>query len=319
MTKVSVIVPVYNSEQYLEKCIQSILNQTLDDFELIIVNDGSTDNSHEIILKYENDERVKYFKRKNHGIGNTRNFGIDKATSEYICFVDSDDFIHESMFENMYNRCVNDNLDFLVCDYYHYLENSQSIQRFDIPTFDNTTLNESPNLLLDINLGPCNKFIKKELFNDKSMRFPEDIKYEDMPLIVKLLNNASLIGKLDEPLCYFMVHDNSETTTMDERVFDVFKVLDSVNEVLEGNTQVSEYLEWLNVKKLTTYTIQQRYQKDKILREKFIDDAFAYLNKNFPNWKKSKHFKNRNIFKCIIEKNKKITKLYCDLYNLIKK
>ncbi|MBQ7141179.1 MAG: glycosyltransferase family 2 protein [Bacilli bacterium] len=319
MTKVSAIIPVYNSEQYLDKCIQSILNQTLKEFELIIINDGSTDNSHEIILKYEDDERVKYFKRKNHGIGNTRNFGIDKATSEYICFIDSDDFIHESMFENMYNRCVNDNLDFLVCDYYHYLENSQSIQRFDIPSFENTTLNESPNLLLDINMGPCNKFIKRELFDDKNMRFPENIKYEDMPLVVKLLDKSDLIGKINEPLCYFMVHDNSETTTMDERIFDIFKVLHSVNGILKDNEYVSEYLEWLNVKKLTTYTVQQRYQKDKILREKFIDDAFDFLNKNFPNWKKSKHFKNKNIFKSIIEKNKKITKIYCSLYNLIKK
>lgn len=318
MTKVSAIIPVYNSEKYIEKCIKSVLNQTLDDIEIIIINDGSNDNSNEIISKYANDNRIKYYKRKNHGIGNTRNFGIEKSCGEYICFIDSDDFIHENMFEKMYNRCINDKLDFLVCDYYHYLENRQSIEKFHIPHFENITLNENPKLLIDINLGPCNKFIKKDLFKDKMMRFPEDIKYEDIPLIVKLLDKSKLIGKINEPLCYFMVHDNSETTTMDKRVFDIFKALNNINEYFKENKYVEEYLIWLNVKKITTYTIQQRYQKNKNLRNKFINEAFEYLNDEFPNWKKSKYFKDRNIIKGIIEKNKFLTKLYCSIYLLVK-
>ena len=89
---ISIIVPIYNSEKYLNKCIDSLINQTEKNIEIILVNDGSTDNSEEIIKEYK-DKRIKYYKNKNQGIGKTRNFGIEQATGSYIMFVDSDDYI----------------------------------------------------------------------------------------------------------------------------------------------------------------------------------------------------------------------------------
>ena len=107
MVKVSVIVPIYNASKYLSRCIDSILNQTLEDIEIILINDGSTDESHEIIDKY-NDTRIKYYKRKNFGIGSSRNFGISNANGEFICFVDSDDYLNSTFCEEMYNKCIKD-------------------------------------------------------------------------------------------------------------------------------------------------------------------------------------------------------------------
>ena len=103
--KFSIIVPVYNVEKYLEKCLESILNQTFKDFEAIIVNDGSTDNSQEIIDKYVNkDQKIfKSFKKENGGLSDARNFGIERAKGEYIVFLDSDDYIDENLLNTLNN------------------------------------------------------------------------------------------------------------------------------------------------------------------------------------------------------------------------
>lgn len=103
MNKVSLIVPVYNTSKYLEKCINSLINQTLKDIEIIIINDGSTDNSEKIIKKF-NDKRIKYIAKQNEGIGKTRNLGIEKATGEYLAFVDSDDYLSIDFCKKMYTK-----------------------------------------------------------------------------------------------------------------------------------------------------------------------------------------------------------------------
>lgn len=313
MPKVSVIVPTYNREKEIEKCVSSILNQTLDDFELIIIDDGSTDNTKNIINRF-NDDRLIYIKRDNHGIGSSRNYGIDLSKGEYLAFVDSDDYISEECLEKMYNKAKIEKLDIVVCDYYNFYQNGE-INRENISSFDNTNLKDKKELLLEINLGPCNKLFNKKLFS-KDMRFPEDIKYEDIALVCRLLKKANKIGKIDEPLNYFFVDNKSETTTVDKRVFDIFKSLDIIVE----NFKEKEYetiIKELVVFKLTIYTIQQRVQKDKRIRNKFINEAFNYMKKIDNEYKNNNYFKNRNKLKSFIEKNKTVTKIYCMLYNLI--
>ena len=103
--KVSVIVPVYNVENYLEKCLTSLVNQTLKDIEIIVVNDGSTDNSQKIIDRYEKKySNVKAYVKKNGGVSDARNYGINKAKGKYIAFVDGDDYVDEMMYEKMYKK-----------------------------------------------------------------------------------------------------------------------------------------------------------------------------------------------------------------------
>ena len=101
MPKISIIVPMYNSEKYIKKCLESILNQTYEDFEVLLVNDGSTDKTESIVNRY-NDKRIKYIKNKKSGIGKTRNLGIDKSKGEYLMFVDSDDYLDKSAVEKLY-------------------------------------------------------------------------------------------------------------------------------------------------------------------------------------------------------------------------
>ena len=124
MTKVSVIVPVYNTEKYIDKCLTSLANQTLDDYEVIVVNDGSPDNSQEIIdnftLKYP--KIFKSYIKKNGGLSDARNYGISRANSEYIAFVDSDDYIEREMLEELYNKAISNDYDMVVCDINYVFE-----------------------------------------------------------------------------------------------------------------------------------------------------------------------------------------------------
>lgn len=312
--KFSIIVPTYNRENYLFKCIDSVLDQTYDNFELIIVDDGSTDNTEKLVKKYK-DKRIKYFKNENHGIGYSRNFGLDKAKGDYIFFLDSDDYLNEDMLEKVSNL-INKN-DILIFNYQEIFEKDGHILLNSYPTFNNYSLDKHPELINIINLGPCNKIFKKELFKNKENRFPENIKYEDFPLIIKLFKEAKSISSCGLFLTNIAVHEGGETLTVDERVFDIFKGLDMVKTYLNSSVYKEE-LNKLLVKKITTYTISQRTQKDKNIATKFIDEAFAYLKNNVPNYKNNKYYKNRSFIKKSIEKNKFLTKTYCKIYKIIK-
>lgn len=115
---ISVIVPIYNVQDYLDKCINSIINQTYTNLEVILVNDGSTDDSEKICLNYmKNDGRIKYYKKINGGLADARNFGLEHATGKYIAFVDSDDYIEVAMFERMHDNITEYNADIAEIDF----------------------------------------------------------------------------------------------------------------------------------------------------------------------------------------------------------
>ena len=318
MKKVSIIVPIYNSEKYLINCLDSLVNQTLDNIEIILINDGSTDDSINIIKKYAKKySNIVYFDKKNEGIGVSRNFGIEKSKGKYIAFVDSDDYVSINFAKNMYDFCENNNLDMAVCDYYRINEITHEKDIFEIEDFEITDLESNKALIYKLNHSPWNKLYKRELFLKNNIYFPTDLKYEDAAVVIPLLKYASKIGKFNEPLNYYIIYNNSETTVMDKRVFDIFKILDIVNNYYK-DSKYKKYLEYLTVQKITTYTIQQRYQKNGKLRNKFINEAFKYLNIKYPKWRNSKYFDDRNIFKSSIEKSKFLTKIYCVLYAFFK-
>ena len=120
MPKVSVIVPVYNVEKYIDKCLESLVNQTLKDIEIIIVNDGSTDNSIKIVEEYKEKYKNKiiYLEKENGGLSDARNYGIQYAKGEYIAFLDSDDYVDRKMYEKLYNKAIENNSDIVECDFY---------------------------------------------------------------------------------------------------------------------------------------------------------------------------------------------------------
>lgn len=315
MAKISIIIPVYNGERYIEKCLDSIKNQTFKDYEVLIINDGSKDNTKKLIEKYLNDKRFKLFNRTNHGIGASRNFGLDESSGEYICFIDSDDYVDKKYLEKLYNKILKENLDIVVCNYIELNEESNIEKKVKIKAFDNTTIDKNPELLLSINKSPWNKIYRKSIL--ENIKFPTDLKYEDTEFLCKALYNSKN-GYVDEYLNYYVIHTNSETTTMDKRVFDILYIIDNIRKFYENsNDYIKEYIDKMTLQILTTYTIQQRYQKDKKLAKEFINKAFNYMEKNISNFKRNSYFKDRGI-KGIIEKNKVLTLIYCKFIKIFK-
>ena len=313
MVDISIVVPIYNASKYLNKCLDSLVNQTKKELEFILVNDGSTDDSDSIIKNYS-DNRIKYFKRSNHGIGKTRNFGISKATGKYIMFLDSDDYLDLEACELLYKKIEKDNSDLVVFDFYRV---SDSLEPVIIRNFKGTNLRENPNLLLEINLGIANKIFRLNIIKENNIKFIEDLKYEDAPFVVEYFKYARKISKLDAKLHYYVIHDNSETTIRDEKMFDIIKIVDIIRSYFKNYDWSRDVVDTLTIKILVNYNIQCRNIKDKDMRNKFIDETFSYLEKNISNYKSNIYFKERSMLKSFIEKSKALSKLYCDMYRRI--
>lgn len=313
MVDISVIVPIYNAEKYLKKCIESLISQTKKEIEFILVNDGSTDSSENIIKNYS-DKRIKYFKNKNQGIGKTRNFGIEKSTGKYIMFLDSDDYLDKNACKYLFDKIEKEKLDIVVCDFYKDIDGK--IERVQVQSFKNSSLEENNELLLNINLAPWNKIYRSELIKENNIKFVENLKYEDAPFVAECLLKAEKIGKIDRCLNYYVIHKNSETTTRDKKMFDIIKIVDIIRNKYK-DTQYMDTVNILTIKILVNYTIQQRENKNEEERNEFINKVFDYLKKNIPDYKKNIYFKNRAILKRIIEKSQTLTKKYCYIYSKI--
>ena len=169
MPAVSVIVPVYNTEKYLEECIRSLTEQTLSSLELIFVDDGSTDASPKILERYRarDPEHIRVITQKNAGQGKARNVGLAAATGEYVGFVDSDDYVDRRMYAAMYTRAGSEELDLVECDF-HYLEEDGREKR----SYGSA--------------APWNKLIRRRLLTDNDIWFPEGYIYEDTSFYLKL-------------------------------------------------------------------------------------------------------------------------------------
>ena len=312
MSDISIIVPAYNAEKYIKTCLESLVNQTKKEIEIIVVNDGSTDKTEKIIKSFK-DDRIKYYSNTNHGIGYTRNFGIDKSNSDYIMFVDSDDYLRKDACEILYDKITNEYLDVVICDFYRVYDTKVEEDR--LISFKNTNLMDTPNLLSDINLSPWNKIYKSSLIKDNNIRFNEELKYEDTPFVATALDKAKIIGKVDECLNYYVIHEVSETTVRDRRCFDIIQIIDLVRDYYRDKDYVKHALDQLTVRTLTNYTIQQRVQIDKKVGKEFVSKVFDYLQVNVPDYKDKKYYKDRGI-RGIIEKNKLLTNIYISLYRL---
>ena len=209
MPKLSIIVPVYKVEKYIQKCVDSILNQTYTDFELILVDDGSPDNCGKICDEYaQKDERVRVIHKENKGVSSARNLGINEAKGEIIGFVDSDDFIEADMYKDMMEFLEKNDLDIVCTDTYIVYGNRKKFKpRYPKDKiFENgTAINENLNGNLDNAIW--NKIYSREVIAD--VRFPVNRRYEDVATVYKWINNAHKVGYMSKAHYYYCRLDNS--------------------------------------------------------------------------------------------------------------
>lgn len=197
MAKISVIVPVYNSEKTVKRCIDSVLAQSLNDFELILINDGSTDKSEEICLEAKrNDSRIKYIRKENGGLSSVRNLGIDIAESEYISFIDSDDYADRDMLEFMYKKAGETSADIILCGYKTESGKTVVEKKCEDMLLDGKSYSLYMPELKSKNLidSAWNKLYRRDFIVNSGVRMPEGEIYEDTAFNLSLLAHKPIIA-----------------------------------------------------------------------------------------------------------------------------
>ncbi len=288
MAKVSIIVPVYNSEKYLKKCLDSLVNQTLKDIEIIVVNDGSTDQSQSIIKKYASqDKRVKLINKKNGGQASARNLGLAQAKGEYIIFIDSDDYAEEDMCEKMHQAILK-GYDIAVSDYYIVSEQGRKYNKVSSCTEGEISLQD----YLMTAVCPWNKIYKTSFLIDNKFTFPEGIIYEDYASIPTLVNYNPKVYYLAKAFVNY-VYTESSTMRSDiykEKYENIFIATDYLYENLV-DPKYKEELEYLISYHFLYLGALNFYRFEKYEQLNKIAD---FMRDKFPKWTKNKYIQTKS-------------------------
>ena len=288
MPKVSIIVPVYNVEKYLDRCLDSLVNQTLQEIEIIVINDSTPDQSQIIIDKYMNlyPNKVFSYIKPNGGLSDARNYGMSKMKGDYFGFVDGDDYVEYSMFEKLYERATQEDADVTTCDFYWTYPNR--LQR----ATDGPYTNERE-LLTKMMPTVWNKLYKKSWFDSLDIKFPVGLRYEDSSFSIRLAPFIRKLAYVNEPLVYYVQRQDSITYTQNSKVGDMLTVFNDIFEFYQKHNLYDQYqseLEYLTLKYFLGSSFLRAAQiQDKNTRKAILKEGWDLLNKRFPTWRKNQY------------------------------
>lgn len=311
MEKVSIIVPVYNVEDYIKRCIDSLIYQTYKNIEILLVDDGSTDKSGNICDEFGKvDKRIKVIHKKNGGLSDARNIGIQESKGNYLCFIDSDDFIEKDMIEKLYNSIKKHDSDIACCAKVIEFQNKKIVKNNGKEFCINNIQALSKILSYEqIDTSACDKMFKKQLFNN--IRFPKNRYYEDMGTIYKLFEISDKISHIsDIGYHYYMRVDSITTERFSKKQFDsLYFAKEIKNDFgnkyygLKEKAEAFYYLEMLNI----------------LVKIKKSENYFEFKNE----YNRIKKEYNKNIIKIIKNNSIKIHKkimaifVYFKLYKIV--
>lgn len=311
--KVSIVIPVYNVEAYLRTCLNSICRQTLEGIEAIVVNDGSTDGSAEILAEYEENypELFRIFHIENHGVSYARNFGVEQAVGEYILFVDSDDFIESNMCELLYKKAAEDDDDVVLCRYMDVRERPltkrltrKRSKAYQVAYETDFSLHERRFELTHISPFPWDKLFKKSLI--EKFPFPQGLRFEDLAIMYPVLCSAGRVGVLQNRLYnYRRASSGSFLNQLSEKTLDIISSLTLMVDSLKANGHFTEFydeIEYICIRHLLERlnTIFDDRRKSVVdpknrgmleLKKKIVTQSMDFLEKNFKNWQENRYLK----------------------------
>ena len=280
--KISIIVPVYNVEAYLERCVESILKQTYTNLEILLVNDGSTDHSGELCEQLAlSDPRIRVIHKENGGLSDARNRGIDEASSDLIGFIDSDDYIDEDMYETLYRQMISSKADLSMCGHYDVYHQIPEKQVDDIMTWE-LKPEEAIKMVMEakiLSVTAVNKLYKRELF--EQLRFEIGKIAEDAFIMIRLINQCQKVVATNEKKYYYVHRENSITTQKFSLKFlNVIEAYEqNANIIKENYPKLADVaimrLNWSYFYVLDRLLVDTEFE-DKVLEERLID----YLKKN---------------------------------------
>ncbi|MBE6507867.1 MAG: glycosyltransferase family 2 protein [Methanobrevibacter sp.] len=291
--KISVILPVYNEERYIEKAIESVLKQSFPDFELIIVNDGSTDSTLSIIEGFD-DSRIRVIDQENLGPGASRNNAMKIADGEYMMFLDGDDWYREDALEVAYGEITKNDCNMTFFQMINYDDETGKIYEndwFDLKTFDESFENrvfgpeETPGSIFDLSVGVCQKIYKTSFLRKIDASFPEGIFFEDMPFFYYVYLKARRISIVKEHLYYRRKHDASITHVVDGKFLDTVPAGQVLMRIFIEN-------EWYEMYKfdLLAYKINGPRFALRDIEEKYKIPLYELIKKDYCEIKSSEYY-----------------------------
>ncbi len=313
MIKVSIIVPFYNVENYIEKCLQSLVNQTLEDIEILLVNDGSQDSSEtiakQLVEKYPN--KIIYLEKENGGLSDARNYAIPYAKGEYIAFLDSDDYVETNMYEEMYHKAKQEDLDYVECDF---------LWEYPDKTLESKgkQYSNKKEMFLYTRVVAWNKLIKREIVQNNHLEFPKGYRYEDVEFFYKLLPFIHHYGIVQKPFIHYVQRENSISNVQNTRTKEMIDVLAHVITYYKTNNLFEEYkeeIEYIYARYILCSSMLRMVMiQDKKERKEIIQFAWKSLNTQFPNWKKNLYLKDKGLKNLYMKSVNHLTlKLYTSL------
>ncbi len=295
MKRVSIIVPVWNVEQYLRKCLDSLVNQTFKDIEIVIINDSSPDNSQAIIDEYKKNypDLISCYIKENGGQASARNLGLKKCHGEYITFVDSDDWVDTEMVEKMYNQAINTNSDIVVCEAYSVVDGN--VKKLDI--FKSENLDFYKKYIVNTPGACWGQLIKKDIITNNDLYFLEHHFYEDIAVMPALCLFSKRITYLNECLYYYLVRNGStmKQVKYSQSLEDIFDSLDYLSNIFIKNNSFEKYYDelehiyidhLLHAASLRFFGFEKYDQLAKIVE---------IMKQKYPKWKKNKYYKMHGI------------------------
>lgn len=299
MKKISIIVPIYNVEQYLSDCLDSLATQTLQDIEVILVNDGSKDSSWRIAQEYTKKmpSIFKYVTKKNGGLSDARNFGMQYVQGEYIAFVDSDDWISPYMFEKLYKKAKEVNSDIVECQFDYVYGNFHKKVKFPMyETLEKYMIYAYPNA--------WNKIYRTEWLCGLNVKFPVGLWHEDIEFFFKIIPFLkSVPATVRESLYYYRQRSGSIMNNPDSRILDIHKIYSNLFEYYRQKKILNRYNDILEYKyvrtTLSNFLKRMLKIKDKQFRSFVIAQSYELMYNQCPNWRNNKYLKTfsfRNVY-----------------------
>lgn len=299
MVKVSVIVPVYNVEQYLDKCLNSLVKQTLSEIEYIIVNDGTNDNSQTIIDKFVSKYPDRFFSyiKENGGLSSARNYGLRRCNGEYVAFLDSDDYVETTMYEALYRKAKEGDFDLVVCDFNEIRDNKICPCSCHLHA-DIVGKDKIKEAMINYYPSAWNKIYKRSFLNETNILFKEGVWFEDVEFAYRLLPYVNSIGVVHKHFYQYLIRKGSITSKNDLRIYHYIENWNGVIEFYKSNDMLDEYysiIEYCYVRYLFATFIKTAAKFDKKEFSNAVEQAIFNVNEKFPNYKTNKYINEKGL------------------------
>jgi len=287
MEKISIIIPAYNEEKRINKVIDSLLGQTYKNIEIIIVDDGSTDNTVKIINNYK-DKRLKVFSKENGGQGKARNFGINVCTGDYLMFVDADDYVDKNIVKKLYECLKENDADISICNLYKVINGKNVIFK----NLEHFTNNDIFNFMMS-HPGPVGRLYKKNLFTNNNIEFVSGLINEDLGTIPLLGIYCKKISHIDDALYYYVIHENSTTmqTKYSKKLEDIFLIMEHLDSEFKNRTnhEYDDIVEYLYIEHLLYSSSLKLINFNEGIKQ--IEKISAIIKNKYPNWRNNEYLK----------------------------